>query len=185
MTNNINDSFIEGFKNLDSCKTYGCSNSDNLCTANSSDEGIIDKIKSGIKDINLFNGIVDLAKKLSEQIGVDPNLINAIIKIESNFNPFALSKAGAMGLMQLMPETAKSLGVQDPYDIYQNLSGGIKLIKELLSSFNGDLKLALAAYNAGSSRVKQYGGIPPIEETKNFVNKVLSIYKQDINPDIL
>lgn len=138
------------------------------------------KLISGIKDFNLFEGITAMTEKLGQQFGVDPDLVNAIIKIESNFNPMALSHAGAMGLMQLMPATAQGLGVTDPYDISQNLNGGIRMIKQLLESFNGDIKLALAAYNAGPGRVAEYGGIPPIEETQNFINKVLSIYKPEI-----
>ncbi|GEM_PF-821800 len=144
-------------------------------------ESFSSKLISGIKDLNLFNGVINLTKRLGEEFGVDHNLINAIIKIESNFNPNAVSKAGAIGLMQLMPATAKGLGVLDPYDIYQNLCGGIKLIKQLIESFNGDLRLALAAYNAGLGKVKEYNDVPPIEETQNFVANVLSIYEEEKN----
>jgi len=139
------------------------------------------KIIDGIKDSELLNEIMSACENLSSEFGVDPDLVKAIIKVESNFNPLATSHMGAMGLMQLMPSTSEGLGIQNPYDIYENLSGGITLMKNLIESFGGDLKLALAAYNAGSSKVKQYGQIPPIEETQNYVRKVLSVY----NPDLL
>jgi len=176
LLNNINQvsnvTGLEQLNNLNDCATAG--------DLSQTGGNYSDKILEGIKDHNLFEGIISLTKKLGEEFGVDSALINAIIKIESNFNPYAVSKAGAMGLMQLMPATAEGLGVEDPYDINQNLSGGIRLIKGLIESFDGDLKLALAAYNAGSARVKEYGGIPPIEETQNFVSKVLSIYDPEI-----
>ncbi|MBN2072709.1 MAG: lytic transglycosylase domain-containing protein [Actinobacteria bacterium] len=125
--------------------------------------------------------IIRMVEMFCNETGVDPDLIKEMIKVESNFDPGATSGSGAMGLMQLMPDTAKSLGVTDAYDIYQNLNGGITMIKKLLESFNGDVKLALAAYNAGSGRVKEYGGVPPIPETVNYVNSILSAY----NPALL
>lgn len=125
--------------------------------------------------------ILQLVNMFCDEIGVDPDLVKSMISIESNFDPRATSKCGAMGLMQLMPDTARSLGVEDAYDIYQNLNGGITMIRKLLESFNGDVKLALAAYNAGSGRVREYGGVPPIPETENYVNSVLSSY----NPALL
>ncbi len=139
-------------------------------------QNITEKITEGIKDIPDFDHILSLVDSLSQKIGVDPDLVKAMIKVESNFDPQATSPAGAMGLMQLMPATANALGVDQPYDIEQNLTGGIKLIKSLTESFDGDLSLALAAYNAGGPRVREYGGIPPIEETQNYVKKVLSLY---------
>lgn len=116
----------------------------------------------------------------SNIFGVSTDLLKAIAKTESNFNPSAISTAGAIGIMQLMPETAKSLGVTNSYDARENILGGAKLISQLLVKYNGDTSLALAAYNAGSGNVDKYGGIPPFKETQNYVVKVLTYLGQDI-----
>jgi hypothetical protein len=109
--------------------------------------------------------------------GIDSRLIKAIIKVESNFNPRAVSPKGAMGLMQLMPETARRNGVGDPYDPAENIRGGVKYFKKLTTMFKGDLRLALAGYNAGEDAVVEYGyRIPPYQETINYVDKVLAHY---------
>jgi soluble lytic murein transglycosylase-like protein len=116
-------------------------------------------------------------KEASETYGVDINLLKAIARQESNFNPSATSSAGAMGVMQLMPSTAKGLGVTNAYDAQQNIMGGAKLMAQNLKKYNGDVSLALAAYNAGSGNVDKYGGIPPFKETQNYVKKVLGYYQ--------
>lgn len=116
----------------------------------------------------------DLVQSNSKQQGVKPDLIRAVIDEESGGRPCAVSWKGAQGLMQLMPGTADELGVNDAFDPQQNVEGGTKLLKQLLGKYNGDISLALAAYNAGEDRVDRDGGIPSIPETKNYVNDIQS-----------
>jgi len=118
----------------------------------------------------LKNSIDSVAQKY----GVDPNLIQQVVKAESGFNSQATSQTGAMGLMQLMPETAASYGVQDAYDTTQNLDGGTHFLKDLLDRFQGNVPLSLAAYNAGPGAVEKYNGVPPYKETQAYVKKIMA-----------
>lgn len=116
----------------------------------------------------------------AQRFDLDPELIRALIRAESNFRPDAVSSAGAMGLMQLMPGTAASLGVTDPFDIAQNINGGSEYLRRMLDMFDGNVNLALAAYNAGAGAVQRHGGIPPFRETQNFVPRVQSYWEQNL-----
>jgi len=125
-----------------------------------------------LADQNLSTLIEAAARKYK----VDPKLVAAVAEVESNGNQEAVSSAGAIGVMQLMPDTAASLGV-DPYNKQQNIEGGAKYLRQMLDTFGGDTKKAVAAYNAGPGAVKDYGGVPPYKETQNYVSKVLDIYR--------
>lgn len=120
-------------------------------------------------------------QEAAEKYNVPVELLKAIGKAESDFDANAVSRCGAQGIMQLMPATAASLGVTDSFDPEQNIMGGAKYISGLLKQYNGDVKLALAAYNAGSGNVKKYGGIPPFKETQNYVVKVTNYMNQGVN----
>jgi soluble lytic murein transglycosylase-like protein len=107
---------------------------------------------------------------------VDPNLVRAVVKVESNFNPNAVSRKGAMGLMQLMPSTARQLKVKNPFDPEQNVDAGVRHLKQLLESYGGDIKLTLAAYNAGAGAVARSSGVPRYAETQNYVRRITNLY---------
>ncbi len=116
-------------------------------------------------------------KELAKKYGLDPLLVKAVIKVESDFEVEALSQKGAQGLMQLMPQTARDLKVKNVWDPHHNIEGGVKYLRKMFAKFNNNLSLTLAAYNAGPNKVKRYGGIPPYPETQRFVRKVISYYR--------
>ncbi len=129
-----------------------------------------------LKNTALTPEIGSIIMEKSGKHQIDPLLVSAIMAVESDFNPRAVSDKGAVGLMQLMPETAEELGV-NPHNLSQNIEGGTLYIKQMLDKFSGDLKLALAAYNAGPNAVLRHGGIPPFAETQSYVLKVLKNYE--------
>jgi len=118
----------------------------------------------------------NLIRQAALNEGMDPHLIRGIVQVESQFNPRARSSKGAMGLMQLMPETATLMGVRDPWDPHENITAGTKYFSSLMRRYGGDVRKALAAYNAGPKAVDSYNGIPPYQETREYVNNVLAIF---------
>lgn len=120
-----------------------------------------------------------LVNYYSQKKGVPASLVHSVIKAESDYNSEAISPKGAMGLMQLMPETAMGLGVENPFNPEENIKGGVTLLKSLLDNYKGDYKLALAAYNAGQTKVDKAGGVPDFKETREYVKKVMNLYNED------
>lgn len=145
---------------------------------NSSFNEVLKGVQNSNKTSSIPKTYYELIQQASEEFQIDANLIRAICLVESNFNPSATSPKGAMGLMQLMPETAKELGIHNPYDPKENIWGGVRYFKSLLQKYDGNLELALAAYNAGPGSVEKYNGIPPYPETQNFVKNVLEYFKE-------
>lgn len=135
-------------------------------------------------DGTLTTTLADIFRRASEKYGVSYEFLTAVAKAESDFNPNCVSSAGAKGIMQIMPAEAKGLGIQNVFDAEQNIMGSAKLLAAHLKKFNGDTTLAAAAYNAGSGRVKQYGGVPPFKETQNYVKKIAAYMKEGVTvPD--
>jgi soluble lytic murein transglycosylase-like protein len=129
-----------------------------------------------IRNASAYGLYGDLIRSAAKRYSLDPELIRAIIKVESSFNPYAVSEKGAMGLMQLMPDTAKEMEVEAPFEAEDNIMGGSRYFKKLLDIFDGNLRLSLAAYNAGPNRVLANGSIPRIPETEQYVKKVMREY---------
>jgi soluble lytic murein transglycosylase-like protein len=124
------------------------------------------------KNFGLGANIDEIVNRMSPEYGLDPNLVKAVIKAESDGNPMCRSHKGAMGLMQLMPDEVKAYGVKDPFDPEENIRGGMKQLQAKLKLYKGDVKLTLAAYNAGTGAVRKYGGVPPYKETHHYIDKI-------------
>ena len=134
------------------------------------DEATIDRPTAAVYDAG---GLRELASRVAQRHGVDEALVQAVIAVESRYDPFAVSPRGARGLMQLMPKTAARFAVRDVFDPAENLEGGVRYLKELLERYSGQTRLALAAYNAGEEAVERFSGIPPYRETVQYVSRVL------------
>jgi len=149
-------------------------------------KSIVGKVQTSSYDPTVYrrnrNRHSPMINAAARRVSLRPELLHAVVRAESSYDPKALSKAGAVGLMQLMPGTAKRYGVRDPWDPVQNVKGGSQYLRDLLKEFKNDLKLALAAYNAGENAVKKYGNqIPPYPETQRYVRKVLGFYSQSLS----
>jgi hypothetical protein len=132
--------------------------------------------RAPLSSSNYPSAYVDIINTACGRHGVDPALVHAIVKVESDFNPYALSRKGAMGLMQLMPETAVVMKVGNSFNPHENIDGGVKYLRYLIDRYEGNLPLALAAYNSGETAVKKWGTIPPYPETQNYVQRIMKIY---------
>ena len=124
-----------------------------------------------------------LVRRTASQLDVEPELIDAVIRQESGYDPYAVSHKGAKGLMQLMPATARRFGVKDVFDPAENVQGGVKYLRQLLDRYEGDRRLALAAYNAGEGAVDRFGGVPPYRETQDYVDRIIGPSEPDMTAD--
>lgn len=165
--------FVGKLNNSIACETKDFSPNNRV------EEGSFSKAMASIKN---DSGYDNLFLKAEKEWGIPAGLLKAIGKAESNFNPNAVSQAGAQGIMQLMPATGRSLGVTNPFEPEENINAAAKYLRSLLDRYQGDVKLALAAYNAGSGNVEKYQGVPPFKETERYLEKILGTADQGTLP---
>jgi soluble lytic murein transglycosylase-like protein len=139
-----------------------------------SHSGKLVRVVAGAQSARAHAAVSSAVERIAAQQALPPELIRSVIKAESNYDPFAISPKGALGIMQLIPETARRFGVSNAFNAEENIQGGAKYLKYLLDLYHGDYPLALAAYNAGEGAVAKHGGVPPYPETRNYINKVLT-----------
>lgn len=139
----------------------------------------IDEFRA-VRPEDAYEGLIQEA---ATRYRLDPNLIRAVMRTESAFNPYAVSRVGAQGLMQLMPGLAASMGVTDPFDPRQNIMAGARYLRQLLDEHRGNVRLTLASYNAGPGNVKRYKGVPPFKETRNYVKKITELLAEEESPE--
>lgn len=179
--------YIDGYGYVDN-SIYGTGAASSSSTLNNVSNIVTDTFEEILTTETAKNqtktyNLDDIFKEAAEKYNVSEDLLKAIAYNESGFQADATSCVGAMGIMQLMPSTAKYLGVEDAYDPYQNIMGGAKLLSTLSDMFDGNETLMIAAYNAGSGNVEKYGGVPPFEETQNYVEKVLSTLQNGVKTE--
>lgn len=165
------------FKNAEALNTLGAmSQLETNFLPSTVAKSIVQKVSQAKTNTKADSSLEAIIQQAADKFNLPTKLIKSVIKHESNFNASAVSSAGATGLMQLMPATARGLGVQNIQDPLENVMGGSKYLRQMLDKYNGDLPLALAAYNAGPGNVDKYGGIPPFKETQNYVKKITNTY---------
>lgn len=165
------------FQRINEIQNRFASNRTNIDKPTTKSSAKVDQFNVNNRTLSSENEFSEMIRQAAHKYGVDAKLVDAVAKTESDYSPEVVSEAGAVGIMQLMPETAASLGVNNIFDAKENIEGGTKYIKQLLNTFDGDVTKAVAAYNAGAQAVKNYNGTPPYAETQNYVKKVLDLYR--------
>lgn len=168
---------------IQSAAGYGVQTGQTSGTQKTGGQSFAETFRNTSQRLGVPESMDSIFAEAAQTYGVPQALLKAVAKAESNYNANAVSSAGAQGVMQLMPATARSLGVDNPFDARSNIMGGAKYIAEKLNQYNGDIELALAAYNAGSGNVAKYGGVPPFSETRNYIKRIKEYMGSDLSAD--